>query len=471
MSQVQSGWGALLAGRNGVRSLALAGGVALHAINVYLATTILPSVVKDIGGLDYYAWNTTLFVVASIIGSALSARLLQTAGPRGAYAIAASIFGLGTIFCALAPSMPIMLIGRFVQGFGGGFLFALSYAMIRLVFVEALWPRAMALISGMWGVATLVGPAVGGIFAELGEWRAAFWTIVPIIALFAFLAFSVLPKKSPDRNERSALPFAQIVLLTLAVLAVSIGSIKPDAVWNAVGVGVALLLLVILMATERGAKQRLLPRGSFSLTAALGLVFLTMALLAVTVTASEIFVPLFLQVLHNQQPLIAGYLAAAMAAGWTLGSIGSSGTEAHKVRRVIVAAPIIALIGMIVLAVLVPLPSSGVWKALLPICIALLIVGVGVGVGWPHLLTRVLQVAPQDEQDLASASITTVQLFATALGAALAGMVANMAGLTHPGGVEGTSKAAVWLFAVFAVAPALALVSASRISHSRPRSQ
>ncbi len=467
MSQVQTGWGELLGGRNGVRSLALAGGVALHAINVYLATTILPSVVAEIGGLDYYAWNTTLFVVASIVGSAMSAKLLQGAGPRLAYVIAALIFGLGTVFCAIAPTMPTMLVGRFIQGLGGGFLFALSYAMIRLVFSEPLWPRAMALISGMWGVATLVGPAVGGIFAELGEWRAAFWTIVPIIALFAFMAFSVLPQHNPEKGGKSVLPLAQLALLTLAVVAVSVGSLRPAVLWNVAGVGAALLLLVILVMVERGAKQRLLPRGSFSLTAPLGLVFLTMSLLAITVTASEIFVPLFLQVLHQQQPLIAGYLAAAMAAGWTLGSIASSGAQGLNVGRVIWLAPLVAIAGMVALALLVPSPSIGTWQTLLPICLALLVVGAGVGIGWPHLLTRVLQVAPKEEQALASASITTVQLFATALGAALAGMVANMAGLTNPGGVSGTSAAAVWLFAVFAIAPLAALISAARVARVR----
>lgn len=460
------GWRALLAGANGIRSLALAGGVALHAINVYLATTILPSVIEDIGGLDYYAWNTTIFVVASIVGSALSARLLQTAGPRGAYAIAAFIFGLGTVVCALAPSMPVMLIGRLVQGFGGGFLFALSYAMTRLVFAEALWPRAMALISGMWGVATLVGPAVGGVFAELGQWRAAFWTTVPIVALFAILAFGVLPKRSREQDVRSPVPVAQIILLTLAVLAVSIGSIRPDVIWNVLGITAALTLLALLIAVERRAAQRLLPRGSFSLTATLGLTFVTMALFTITVTASEIFVPLFLQVLHQQQPLMAGYLAAAMAAGWTIGSIGSSGAQGRRVGYAVMIAPGVALAGMIVLAILVPSPSDGTWTDLLPICIALLVVGIGVGIGWPHLLTRVLQVAPKDEQDLASASITTVQLFATALGAALAGMVANMAGLIDPGGVAGTSSAAVWVFCVCATAPALAVLSASQIRRS-----
>ena len=469
MQYAQSGWGELLGGRNGIRSLALAGGVALHAINVYLATTILPSVVAEIGGLDYYAWNTTLFVVASIVGSAMSAKLLEVSGPRLAYVVAALIFGLGTVFCAIAPSMPTMLVGRFIQGLGGGFLFALSYAMIRLVFAEPLWPRAMALISGMWGVATLVGPAVGGIFAELGEWRAAFWAIAPIIALFAFMAFSVLPKNNPEDSSKSDIPLAQLTLLTLAVVAVSVGSLRPAVVWNIAGVGAALLLLMILMKVERSAKQRLLPRGSFSLTAPLGLVFLTMSLLAITVTASEIFIPLFLQVLHDQQPLIAGYLAAAMAAGWTAGSIGSSGAQGRNAGRVISLAPLVALAGMIALALLVPSSSAGTWQTLLPICIALVVVGVGVGIGWPHLLTRVLQVASKDEQSLASASITTVQLFATALGAALAGMVANMAGLTNPGGIPGTTTAAVWLFAVFALAPLVALISALRLARVRTR--
>lgn len=85
------------------------------------------------------------------------------------------------------------------------------------------------------------------------------------------------------------------------------------------------------------------------------------------------------------------------------------------------------------------------------------------GLAWPHLLTRVFQVAPAGEQDLAAASITTVQLFATALGAALAGMVANLAGLTDPGGIAGMASAAGWLFGVFALAPIFAVFTALRV--------
>lgn len=78
-----------------MRALVLAGGVVLHAVNVYIATTILPTVVQDIGGLDLYARNTTLFVVASILGSALSPKLLAMTGPKGSYGLAAVIFAVG----------------------------------------------------------------------------------------------------------------------------------------------------------------------------------------------------------------------------------------------------------------------------------------------------------------------------------------------------------------------------------------
>jgi MFS family permease len=96
-------WSDLLSGSNGWRALGLAGGVALHATNVYVATTILPSVVHDIGGLELYAWNTTLFVVASILGSVLSVRLLAVLGARSAYFSALAVFALGTVVCATAP--------------------------------------------------------------------------------------------------------------------------------------------------------------------------------------------------------------------------------------------------------------------------------------------------------------------------------------------------------------------------------
>lgn len=465
-----AGWGDLFAGRNAIVSLTLVGGVALHAINVFIATTILPTVVADIGGMDYYAWNTALFVTASILGSALVPRLLSRAGPRSAYLIAAVIFAAGTMTCGLAPSMPVMLAGRAIQGLGGGLMLALSYSMIRIVFDETLWPRAIGLVSGMWGVATLVGPAIGGVFAELGIWRAAFWSLAPVIAAFTVMAMTVLPRESGSAACNDRLAWPQLILLTSAVLAVSAGSISPEVAWNAGGVALAVVLLLLLATVEKKASRRILPKGSFRIQK-LGALYLTLSFLSASVTSAEVFVPLFFQVLHNQSPLVAGYLAAIMGGSWTLGSIGSSGIAAGRADRIILAAPVMGVAGMVALAVLIPAGSAGHWYDLLPICIALAVIGFGVGLTWPHLLTGIFRRADADDQNLASSSVTTVQLFTTALGAALAGMVANMAGLTNPGGFAGTAHAALWLFSGFAFLSAMAFVSALALIRSAKQSR
>src|SRR5690554_8024341 len=117
-SQPAASWAELRSGVNLIRSLALSGGVALHAVNLYIATTILPSVVRDIGGIDYYAWNTSVYVVASIVAAALSARALAHLGPKAAYGVAGGVFALGAVVCATAGSMPWMLVGRLIQGLG-----------------------------------------------------------------------------------------------------------------------------------------------------------------------------------------------------------------------------------------------------------------------------------------------------------------------------------------------------------------
>lgn len=449
-------WSTLLSGANLIRSIALSGGVALHAVNLYITTTILPSVVKNIGGLDYYAWNTSVYVVASIVGAALSAQSLTRFGPKVAYALAGVIFAVGALLCAAAVSMPMMLAGRLVQGLGGGMLVALPYAMTRIVFPEPLWPRAMAMISGMWGIATLLGPAIGGIFAELELWRVAFWMLIPLIGLFGAMAVIVLPGRRGDLAPPPPLPARQLVLLTAAVLAASIASVNNDRLWSLVSLLLAGLLAYALMRVDARAPQRLLPRGSFRIASPLGALYAMSALLAVTVSCTEIFVPLFLQELHGHSPLQAGYIASLMSVGWTLGSLITSGLQGRRLVFTLRASPLLSLASLTVLAALVPWPGAAGWRLTASICLALIAGGMSVGLAFPHLASRVLQVAPEDEQDLAASSIMTVQLGATAFGAALAGLTVNLAGYAGGPGMD-VANAARWLFTVFLLAPALCL--------------
>ena len=462
---VSTSWSELLTGRNLLRSVALTGGVALHAINVHIVTTILPSVVRDIGGLAYYAWNITLFVVASIVGSALTSKLLDKLGPRRAYLLGLAVFTLGSILCATALSMPWMLAGRSVQGLGGGLLAALGYALIPVLFEQRLWSRAVALESGMWGVATLLGPAVGGLFAAGGAWRLAFWCLLPVALLQAVIVAGQLGGK-PVQGDAAAtepvrIPSLKIALLALSVLLVAFAGQVEDSGGKLLGVAAGLAAGVLVAWLDQRPGVALLPTGAYQLSTGMGKVFACVCLLMIA-SMTEIFVPYFLQTLHGYAPLQAGYMTAAMAGGWSLASLLSSARSSKDADRMVRFGPLVMTLALLALVVLLPgdvdVAAEGLWLAL-----ALGGVGLGAGLGWPHLLPRVLKSARCGEENLASAGITTVQLYAMAIGAAMAGLTVNAAGLTEPGGSDGARHAAYALFACFAVAPALAIVLARRV--------
>ncbi|EKT63197.1 MULTISPECIES: MFS transporter [Providencia] len=457
-TEQQGKWADLLSGTNALLTIALTGGVALHAINIYIVTTILPSVVNDIGGLEYYAWNTTLFVATSIIGSALSSKVLDSLGPKWAYLFALALFSFGSIWCALSPSMLTLLGGRALQGLGGGMLFALSYALIRIVFTPNLWSRAMGVISGMWGIATLCGPAIGGIFAQGGHWRWAFWALLPVAVLLAIIVINQLPRKKNQQPQSNKIPVLAISLLVISVLAISIGSLSESLLSNLVGllIGIALLITIAFIDGKNG--KRLLPTGAYSLKTQLGMIFLTMCLLVGGMT-TEIYVPYFLQTIHQFSPLMAGYLTAVMAAGWTVGALLSANKTGAIVLRILKMGPVIIFLSLVILAILTPnlaLVDSMLLFALY--LLAMMGVGLGIGVCWPHLVLRVFKAAPKGEENLASSSVITIQLYATALSAALVGVVVNNSGLISPGGLVGAQQASVWLFALFAISPFLAAI-------------
>ncbi len=463
--QQEAGWRALLTGENAVHSLVLSGGVALHALNIYVVTTIMPSIVREIGGLEYYAWSTTVFVAASILGAALSARLLGAVGAGGAYAIGALVFGVGTLVCATAPSMAMFLAGRAIQGFGGGLLYALAYGVIRQVFRPELWTRAIGLISATWGTATLIGPAIGGMFAEFSTWRVAFWSLLPLTALLAALAFSTLPRKATGEEGRTPLPLLQLLLLAGIVLALSIASTRTIALEQIGCVGAAILLFLSLLFVERRVTGKLLPSGSFTLTSPLAALYATITLLMVGLQP-EIYVPYLLQELHGLSPLVAGYIAALMSIGWTAGSMTSAHWHGERAKQTIFAGPAFGFIGLALIALFMPMAGAEFLVIAAPLCVGIIAVGFGMGFAWPHIVTAVYEFAPEGEAEKASSSITTVQLFAAALGAALAGLTANLAGI-EASSEGGVALATTWLFGLFALLPVLAVLTARRVRRAR----
>src|SRR5262249_43926221 len=141
--------------------------VALHGFFMFITTTVLPSIVAELGGVAFYAWVATVFGVGSITGAMMAPVALGRLAPRRAYHAGLLLFLAGSLCCALAPSIGVVGVGRALQGLAGGMLAAIATSMVPLVFPDQLRARALALVSSVWGPLALIGPAVGGLFAQM----------------------------------------------------------------------------------------------------------------------------------------------------------------------------------------------------------------------------------------------------------------------------------------------------------------
>lgn len=451
----------------GLALAVICGGTALQALEAFITSSMLPTVVADIGGIELFAWNTTVFIVASIVATLFAAVRPRSIGPKGGYMIAAAAFAAGSLLCGLAPSMIVLLAGRLVQGFGAGLLLAQSTSMFRIVFPERLWPRVMALNATIWGVATMVGPAAGGIFAEIGLWRWAFLGIVPVAVLLALGALRVLPNTS-ESQPAARLPFKQIFLVVGIVLLVSIASLLTDAP-SLAGVLLALAAvgIVLLGLADTYSRARLLPAGTFSLTSRLSGLFGLALLLGIVVT-SDIFAPLFLQRVHGLSPLWAGYVTALVAAGWSLSAISSSGWTGARVRAAIASAPVLMLVAMLGLAFTLGSTSSQPLVLVLA-GVALTALGVGIGSANQHLSTRILSSGTAADNDRTSAALSMVQLFSSGLGAAIGGVAVNAAGLPLAETTTEIAAVAQVVFVVFAILAAIGIPVAMLVTRHDAR--
>lgn len=454
-------WRGLL-GRERLGTAALlAGGVGLYATNEFLTISLLPSTVADIGGARFYSWVVAVYLIGSVVAAAAVNPLLVRFGPRASYLVTLAIFAVGTLGCALAPSMELLLVARTGQGAAGGMLAGLGYAVINAALPSWLWTRASALVSAMWGVSVIIGPAMGGVFAQFGIWRWAFGSLAIMTVAVAALVPSALPARRRGKvapSEIPRIPVWSLLLLGVAALAISVAGVQraAAATFGLLAAGAAVVGLFVLV--DRRARATVLPRKAFG-PGPLKWMYVTVGLL-MAATMVDMYVPLFAQHLGGLVPAAAGFFGAVLAVGWTLSEIVSaSASRTGTIVRVVAAAPVVMAIGLALGAL--ALGDDQRWPLLVAWAVGLFIAGCGVGMAWPHLSAWIMgAVEDPVEAGTAAAAINTVQLISGALGAGLAGVVVNISD-------GGDASAARWLFAVFAVLAAAGSAASYRASRGR----
>ena len=417
-------WRELLGPRYAPVATVLAGGVLLEASNVYLTTSLLPTIVADIGGAEFYSWTMTTFLVASVITSMLVSRTLMARGAVVAYVLAFGLFAAGSLISAASPVMAGLLLGRAVQGLGGGLLAGLGYAMIQRALPERLWARAAALVSAMWGVGNILGPAVGGLFGQLDAWRAAFVVLVVVSGLLILLVRRAIPVTGRTKVD-APVPAGSLALLTASVAAVSLASVVPAGAGTAIALVVGVGLGGWFLRHERSVRVRVLPEVTYRGRSRLRWVYLTVGVLAFGI-GTEAFIPLFGQELGGMAPLAAGFLGAALSLGWSVTQmVTANATRPRAVRALIVGGPLLLAAGLVGFAVAQQeLPGGGVVAIWV---VTLFAAGAGIGLAFPHLTVAAMgSTGDEEEAAKASAGINTVFIIANAFSAALAGVLVNL---------------------------------------------
>jgi MFS family permease len=458
----QEGWRSLLR-REWLPTLAvLLGGVLLQSMSVLMLTTVLPSIVGELGGVAMLSWPTTAFLASSIVAASCAGMLASAVGARAAYCAGVALFGLGALLCSLAPTMSWIVAGRLIQGFGGGLEAAAAYVAVRATFPEAVWSRTIALMSTSWSMSVLIGPLVGGMFARFGSWRSAFVATAVTAGVLAVGAFFILPPAtSMRRTPASGVPADRVALICLAIAATSSASIVMSPLLKAALICGALMALVVMLRLDRVAPNPLLPNDAFSLRTPTGVGLWAALLLCITYSPLQIYVPIFLQQLHGFDPLAAGFTVASASLGWTAGSLVTAGASESQRDRLILSGPAVMAVSLMAIAWLTPGPHT---LLLIP---AIVLLGIGIGQCWPFVAQRVMAGANAGEEAIAASSVPTVQQTGFALGAALAGLVANASGLEAGIADAGMLRAAFWVPASFVVAAVLAILAGLRLRRLR----
>lgn len=454
--RVEAGWMELLRDGRAPYTILLNVGVCLHAINVMMVSTVMPSVVAEIGGASLYAWPSMLYMVGTITGAACGEPIFAALGRRRAYVLAAIVFGIGAVVGGLTPTMSVLIAGQAIQGFGGGLLVALSMALISTFYDGKLRTRVLGTVSTTWSVAALIGPAIGGVFADMDWWRGAFWVTVVIVVGFTLMSWRVIPDSGAARTE-VRWPFLRLAVLSLGVLFAGLTGQTGSGLAVAALIVAAVGLVWLTFHLDDAAESRLFPSRAMSLFSPVGVAYWVSFLLSITHLGVTIFLPLVLQVLHGVSPLWVGYLSIVFSLGWTAGALVVAGWQGGWARATMFWGMVISAVS--IAGVAATIVSGPLW--FVAVCMTTL--GLGIGAANVHIIAWTMGAASPGEESITASALQAVRSLGIAFGAAATGLIANIAGLGDGMVAAQVADAATWVYRLDVIPPALAAILVLRM--------
>lgn len=443
--------------------IALMLATGLIAVDATILATAVPSVVADLGQFDQYPWLFSVYLLAQAVSVPIYSKVADTLGRKPVILVGVALFGLGSVLAMIAWSMPALIVFRVVQGLGAGATTPMTMTIVGDLYSVAERAVVQGYIASVWAVSSVVGPALGGVFAQFGSWRWIFAVNIPLVLIAAWALLRNYHEQVESRRHH--IDFLGAGVLTVGLTAIILALLEGGSAWawnslpSLVSFGIGILALAAFPFIERRAVEPVLDLAILRRP----LIWTTTAVsagvgaLLVGVTS---FVPTFLQHAAGAVPLVSGIAVAALTLGWPLAA-ALAGRVYLRVgfRLTTVLGSAIATVGAVGLAVVSAWPSA--WT------VAMACFVMGFGLGWtaaPSLIAAQSSVG-WSERGLVTGANMLSRSVGSAVGVAVLGTIANnlIAAGGGPQSAAGVTTAFGWVFAAVAIAAVLMALAASRM--------
>ncbi|KAA1061221.1 MDR family MFS transporter [Enterobacter mori] len=394
----------------------------LSALDQTIVSTALPTIVGELGGLDKLSWVVTAYILSSTIVVPLYGKFGDLFGRKIVLQIAIVLFLVGSALCGLAQNMTQLVLMRALQGLGGGGLMVISMAAVADVIPPADRGRYQGLFGGVFGLATVIGPLIGGFIVQHASWRWIFYINLPL-GLFALLVIGAVFHGSARRSKHE-IDYLGAIYLSMALLCIILfttegGTVRPwsdPQLWCILAFGLTGIAGFIY--EERLAWEPIIPLSlfrdrSFLLCSLIGFI------IGMSLFGSVTFLPLYLQVVKDATPTQAGLQLIPLMGGLLLTSIisGRIISRTGKYRLFPILGTLLGVVGMFLLTRISI--TSPTWQLYLFTSV----LGMGLGLVMQVLVLAVQNSVSADQYGVATSGVTLFRSIGGAIGVALFGAV------------------------------------------------